>query len=190
MSTKLPSDLVAVGYVTGAYGVQGWVRIHPYSAQADALMHAKTWWIGRSLRDVDADPASFEDVERLDVKLHGDEVVAKLMGVIGRDSAQALKGSIVQIQRSHFPALSKNEFYWLDLIGANVENLAGHYFGKVEDLIDSGAHPILRVVLPLPVENSQTKEPPREYLIPFVERFVPTVDLENKKIIVDWELDY
>jgi 16S rRNA processing protein RimM len=33
-------------------------------------------------------------------------------------------------------------------------------------------------------------EQPSERLIPFVDQFVKTVDLEAKKITVDWGLDY
>ncbi len=182
-SLKLPTDLISVGHITGAFGVQGWVRIHPYSVQADALLHAKTWWLGRTeVRG--ADPETVSDVEKLEAKRHGEDVVARLMGVVGRDAAQALKGTVVQIQRSHFPVLSEGEFYWLDLIGLAVVNLQGESLGVVADLIDNGAHPILRVVL------AQAEPAAREYLIPFVAHFVPKVDQQNKSITVDWGLDY
>ena len=140
-SVKIPADLVLVGHITGAYGVQGWVRIHPYSAEASALLHAKTWWLSKTAAGV-----AEHDVEKLEAKIHGDDVVARIMGIVGRDAAEGLKGHVVQIQRSHFPVLSNNEFYWLDLIGLAVENLQGESLGVVTDLIDNGAHPILRVV--------------------------------------------
>jgi len=197
MTTQVPADLISVGHITGAYGVQGWVRIHPYSADASALLHAKTWWIGKSELRSEA-PTEVNDVEKLEAKRHGDDVVARIMGVVGRDAAEALKGSVVQIQRSHFPVLSNNEFYWLDLIGLAVENCQGETLGVVVDLIDNGAHPILRVVQTKAKEELdgiaaalvQKSAPAREYLIPFVEHFVPSVDQKNKKIIVDWGLDY
>ena len=51
---SVPSDLVTVGYISGAYGIQGWVRVKPYSADADALLGAKTWWLDKpELRDVE-----------------------------------------------------------------------------------------------------------------------------------------
>jgi len=184
-STRIPLDLVAVGHITGAFGVQGWVKIHPYSVEADALLHAKTWWLGKSELRSEL-PTDLHDVEKLEAKRHGEDVVARLMGIVGRDAAQALKGSVVQIQRSHFPPLSTNEFYWLDLIGLSVNNLQGEYLGEVVDLIDNGAHPILKVVGK--VDEQVNAE--REYLIPFVERFVPKVDQQGKKITVDWGLDY
>lgn len=173
----IPDDLVLVGYVTGAYGIQGWVRIKPYSADADAMLHAKTWWLDKTV---------LRDVDMMQAKIHGEDVVAQLMGVADRNAAEALKGATVQIRRSHFPLLDKDEFYWIDLIGLAVVNLQGETLGMVADLMDNGAHPILRVQGPAASEN----EKPREWLIPFVDQFVKAVDQAGKKITVDWGLDY
>lgn len=175
--TPIPDDLVLVGHVTGAYGIQGWVRIRPYSSDGDALLSAKTWWL---------DKPELHDVEMLQSKLHNDEVVARLMGVSGREAAEALKGATVQIRRSHFPALDNDEFYWVDLIGLAVVNERGEHLGVVGDLMDNGAHPILRVEQPM-VEG---EKPAPELLIPFVDQFVKTVDQAARLITVDWEADY
>ncbi|HYD97442.1 MAG TPA: ribosome maturation factor RimM [Noviherbaspirillum sp.] len=173
----IPDDLVLVGHVTGAYGIKGWVRIRPYSADADAMLHAKTWWLDKPvLRDVDA----------MQAKVHGEDVVAQLMGVADRDAAEALKGATVKIRRSHFPVLDDDEFYWIDLIGLTVENLQGEALGTVADLMDNGAHPILRVVQ----QEAAAGDKPKESLIPFVDAFVKTVDQQARKITVDWGLDY
>jgi 16S rRNA processing protein RimM len=181
----IPEDLVTVGYVTGAYGIAGWVRIKPFSDDADALLSARRWWLGK--------PESLElrDIDMLHAKSHGGDVVAQLMGVAGRDAAEALKGNEVRISRSHFPALSNDEFYWVDLIGLDVENMQGEQLGVVADLMDNGAHPILRVVKPA-AEAAQAGEAPKTpaTLIPFVDHFVKTVDQAAKKITVDWDLDY
>ena len=108
------------------------------------------------------------------------------MGVADRNAAEALKGSAVQVRRSHFPALSDNEFYWVDLMGLAVENLQGEALGTVADLMDNGAHPILRVQAPAMSETEKSKE----WLIPFVEQFVKTVDKQAGKVTVDWGLDF
>lgn len=178
---KVPEDLVLVGYISGAYGLNGWVRVRPYSADADALLNAKTWWL---------DKPEFRDVAMMQAKIHSGDVVAQLMGVADRDAAEALKGATVQIPRSHFPALSDNEFYWVDLIGLEVENLQGVRLGQVSDMMDNGAHPILRVAVSPSTEVVDDKAAPRELLIPFVDQFVITVDRTAKKITVDWGLDY
>jgi 16S rRNA processing protein RimM len=170
---KIPEDLVLVGYVAGAYGLQGWVRIRPYSAEADALLHAKTWWL---------DKPEMRDVTRMQAREHSGDIVAQLMGVADREAAEALKGATVQVSRSHFPALADDEFYWVDLIGMAVDNLQGEPLGTVADMMDNGAHPILRVK---PATDEQ-----QEMLIPFVDQFVIKVDREARKITADWGLDY
>jgi 16S rRNA processing protein RimM len=174
---SIPEDLVLVGHVTGAYGIHGWVRISPYSSDAEALLHAKTWWL---------DKPGLRDVDMLAAKRHGEDVVAQLMGVADRNAAELLKGATVQIRRSHFPALSDGEFYWVDLIGLPVENLQGESLGRVGNLMDNGAHPILRVQTAPMADTGK----PKELLIPFVDQFVKTVDQVGKKIMVDWGLDY
>ncbi|RJG00104.1 ribosome maturation factor RimM [Noviherbaspirillum saxi] len=175
----IPDDLVLVAHVTGAFGIQGWIKIKPYSSDADALLHARTWWI---------DKPFMRDVDMMQAKTHGDDVVAQLMGVADRNAAEALKGATIQVRRSHFPALSDGEFYWIDLIGLEVENLQGESLGKVADLMDNGAHPILRVTAPAPA--AVEGERPKEWLIPFVDQFVKTVDQTAGKITVDWGLDF
>ena len=173
---QVPDDLVHVGHVTGAYGIKGWVRIRPYSADADAMLHAKTWWL---------DKPSLRDVDMLQAKQHGEDVVAQLVGVADRDAAEAIKGAAVQVRRSHFPVLSNDEYYWVDLIGLAVVNLEGDTLGKVVDLMDNGAHPILRVQ-----ESDPESSKPREWLIPFVDQFVKTVDQQGNTISVDWGRDH
>jgi 16S rRNA processing protein RimM len=173
---EIPSDLLPVGHVLGPFGVQGELRIKPYSVDADALMSVRRWWI---------DKPALSDVEVLNVRRQGEDVVVKLVGVVGRDAAEAMKGAVVQVRRSHFPALANDEYYWVDLIGLRVVNLAGQELGLVGDLMDNGAHPILRVAVAAQGEN-----PDRELLIPFVDQFVKTVDRAAREITVDWESDY
>lgn len=169
----IPEDLIFVGHVLGAYGVHGWVRVRPYSTNADALLHAKVWWL---------DKPFLHDVDMRSARLHGGDVIAQLTGVSDRDAAENLKGSVVQIPRSRFPVLDDNEFYWVDLIGLSVENKRGLSFGRVVSIMECGAHPILQV--------ADVDQKSQEILIPFVAQFIQTIDQAAKKIVVDWESDY
>ena len=117
--------------------------------------------------------------------MHGGDVVAQIVGMLGRDAAEALKGAAVSVPRSQFPQLPADEFYWSDLIGLDVVNLQGEALGKVNDMMHNGAQSILKV---MPKEANDVKAPER--LIPFVDQFVKTVDTAAKKITVDWGLDY
>ena len=148
------------------------------------MLAAKKWWLEKA-------GSPKQDIEVMQSKGHSGDVVARLTGIPDRNAAEALKGSVVHISRKHFPALDDNEFYWVDLIGLSVENEQGEVLGIVSDLMDNGAHPILRVAVdPAKVQAEEKEAVTAEQLIPFVDQFVKTVSLQEKKIIVDWGLDY
>jgi len=175
---QAPDDLTQVGYVSGAFGVTGSIRVTPFSVDADALLSVKTWWL---------DKPGLQQVQVRTAKIHGGDVVAQLVGTLGRDAAEALKGAAVSIPRSEFPQLPEDEFYWSDLIGLEVVNLQGDALGTVTDMMHNGAQSILRIA---PVPDASVDEKSPERLVPFVDRFIKTVDQTAKKITVDWGLDY
>lgn len=176
---QIPDDLVQVGFVSGAYGVVGGIRVRPFSDDADALLHVTTWWL---------DKPGLRDLEVKRARLHGGDVVAQLVGVTDRDVAEALKGAAVLVPRSQFPQLDEDEFYWSDLIGLEVENLQGERLGVVHDMMSNGPQSILRITSAAAGDNAE--EAAIERLIPFVDQFVIKVDKDAKKIVVDWGLDY
>jgi 16S rRNA processing protein RimM len=173
---QIPDDLVQVGFVYGAYGIAGGIRVRPFSEDADALLHAKTWWL---------DKPGLHDVDVRRAKLHGGDVVTTIVGISDRNVAETLKGAAVYIRRAHFPVLEEDEFYWSDLIGLAVENLQGESLGVVADMMSNGPQSILRVA-----QVGADGESAPERLIPFVDQFIIKVDQDAKKITVDWGLDY
>ncbi|MFC5462512.1 ribosome maturation factor RimM [Massilia niabensis] len=175
---QAPDDLTQVGYVSGAYGIAGAIRVTPFSTDADALLNVKTWWL---------DKPSLRSVAVRTVKMHGGDVIATLVGMPGRDAAEALKGTGVYVSRSEFPSLEEDEYYWSDLIGMDTVNLEGEALGKVIDMMSNGPQSILRIE---PVAAPDTTDKAPERLVPFVDQFVKHVDLKAKKITLDWGLDY
>lgn len=180
-----PDDLVIVGYVSGAFGLQGWVKIRPYSTTADALLDSPVFWLENAAQA--GAVTNLREVKRLSSKVHGEDVVAQLDCAPDRTAAEALKGSVVKVSRQAFPQLEQDEFYWVDLIGLAVQNLQGEDLGVVRAMMDNGAQSILRVAASDVPESELMKH---EHLIPFVDHFVKEVDREARKIVVDWGIDY
>ncbi|WP_144156895.1 ribosome maturation factor RimM [Paraburkholderia sp. BCC1885] len=178
-----PEDAVEVGAIVDAYGLKGWIKVAAHADAGrggDALLSAKRWWLMKG-RERSSAPA-------LQAKIHSDSIVAHLGGTADRDEALALRGTQVYICRSDFPALDADEFYWVDLLGLDVVNLTGVALGKVADMIDNGAHSVLRIEYP--TTGKDGKPAAGERLIPFVGVYVKTVDQTAKQIVVDWEADY
>jgi len=176
---QVPADLIQVGYITGAYGLRGGIRVTPHSPDADALLSVKTWWL---------DKPALRPVQVRMAKQHSGDVTATLVDVDDRNIAEALKGATVQVSRADFPALPEDEYYWTDLIGLDVVNLQGEALGKVIDMMSNGPQSILRIQPAADPQAPDTKV--EERLVPFVDQFVKTVDLREKRITLDWGLDY
>ena len=178
----IPDDLIEVGYISGAYGLQGGIRVTPHSTDADALLNVKTWWI---------DKPSLRAVKVRSAKNHSGDVTATLVDLSQRDAAEALKGAVVRVSRADFPQLSEDEYYWTDLIGMDVVNLQGEALGKVTDMMHNGAQSILRITPVADAAPEAAKDATvSERLVPFVDQFVRTVDLQGRLITLDWGLDY
>jgi 16S rRNA processing protein RimM len=167
-----PADAVEVGVVLGAWGIKGGFKLQPHAADPQALFASKRWW----LRDGQGTPRLLKIVQ---AREQGDTIVASAQDIPDRNAAEALRGSRVFVARASFPSPGDDEFYWVDLIGLDVVNRDSAALGRVADLIDTGAHSVLRVV-----------EGESERLIPFVAAYVDDVDLAARRIVVDWGLDY
>ena len=180
-----PADAVEVGRVLGAWGVKGWIKLQPLGRDALALISAKCW----HLRWPDHGPtsAALSAVLRVtQARRHGDSVVAQVADCADRSQAEALRGARVFVSRASFPRTRNDEYYWVDLIGAQVINREQQVLGTVTGLIDAGGSDVLCVQ---PPETGPTARE-GEHLIPFVSAYVDTVDVTVRRIVVDWGLDY
>ena len=123
-----------------------------------------------------------------EAKTHSDSVVAKIDGLDDRNDAEALRGCRIFLPRSAFPKASKDEYYWVDLIGLNVVNREGVALGCVRDLMATGPNSVLCVEYQATQEDGSSKADER--MIPFVSAYVDSVDIAGKLITVDWQPDY
>jgi 16S rRNA processing protein RimM len=115
-------------------------------------------------------------------KMHSGNVVMSLDGVTDRDQALALKGARILVARDAFPKVEEDAYYWVDLIGCQAINLQNETLGEVLDVTENSAHGVIAIGDPV------TKE--IKYLVPFVKEVVQNVDLPNKAITLDWQLDW
>ena len=168
--------MIVLGRIVAPFGVQGWLRVHPFGDDPEAWRKMPQWWLSA---DVDA-PAECWTPRVLEaVKLHGDGVVAKLSGIDDRDASEALGSCYFGAPREALPVPEQNEYYSVDLIGLDVVNLQDQPLGSVKSLIETGANEVLGVA-----------DGERERLLPFVEQVVKEVNVAGKSVRVDWDRDW
>jgi len=186
-----PDDAVEVGSIVAAWGIKGWIKVQPYAADPQALFATKRWFLkpAANALGLGAGAAAFPArLKIVQAKEHGDGIVAQAQEVLDRTAAEALHGARIFVSRQSFPTADPDEFYWVDLIGLDVSNREGEPLGTVVGLIDTGPHSVLRVA-PATLAEGQTAQE-AERLIPFVASYVDSVSLPERRIVVDWGLDY
>jgi len=167
------NDFVVLGRLADPYGLQGWLRLHPFGDDPQAWAEMPVWWIGR-------EGGEWREARIKGFKAHGEGLVVLLDGVPDRTAAEALKGFLVGAPRSALPTPAEDEYYWADLISLEVVNTAGERLGTVDGLIETGANDVLRVV----------GEDGAERLVPFVSTVVLAVEKEAGQIRVEWGSDW
>ena len=164
--------MIVMGRVAAAQGLLGWVAIKAYTETVESLSEYPVWWLGD-----EKNPWREVSVEKFAVQSKG--LIAKFPGCNDRTAAEKYKGLLVAVPRSRLPQQSEDEYYWSDLIGLEVVNLAGARLGIVDNLMDTGANQVLCV-----------RGKDGEVLIPFIASAIQQVNLAEKIIRVDWSADW
>ena len=163
-------SLLCVGHILGAQGIQGWIRVFSNTSPRENILGYSPWLIEQD-----------GELVKVNIKgrLQGKHVLARLDGIEDRNQAESLAGCELYIQAEQLPRLEAGEFYWSDLIGLEVETLNAEPLGVIEAMMETGADDVMVL------------QGERERLIPFVmDEIVTEVDLENRRLVVDWSAEY
>lgn len=162
---------IQLGYVSGVFGVKGWIKAFSYTEPRNNLLAYSSWLLGKGekMRRVSIEDGHFQ----------GKSIVVKIVGIDTRDQAELLVGRGIYVERGELPDLAENEYYWADLVGLKVFSEAGDSLGIVNSMMETGANDVMVV------------RGDRERLIPFVQtQVVKLVDIEQGLLVVAWDPDF
>jgi 16S rRNA processing protein RimM len=163
------SALIQLGFVGAPFGVRGWVKLRSHTDPPERLLDHRSLVLGRG--------NAWQNYRIEASGRSGGALTVKLMGVEDRDQAQALRGAQVCVLRSELPQRDDRDFYRADLIGCEVVNLEGVGLGSVQHFLETPAQ-VLMVV-----RGAQ------EFWIPAGPRHLRRVDLQARRVVVDWSAD-
>lgn len=158
---------VSLGYISGVFGVKGWIKVFSYTRPRASILEYQTWYLNR------------QAVKVKQGHPQGQSIVAKLEHINDRDEARLLNRVEIEVKREQLPKLDNDDYYWSDLAGLAVYNLRDECLGNVDYIMETGANDVL-------VLKSE-----QACLIPWkIPEIVKQVDLQQGRIYVDWEADY
>ncbi len=160
MTSPATDTRIALAAVAGAHGVRGEVKLKLFGDSIDSLARQPSLTVGGLA------------LKLTDVRAGNKTAIARFEGIASREAAEALRGSLVEIDRVALPPLEPGEYYHSDLIGLTCVDSGGKPVGTVAAVEDFGAGELLDV----------EKADGKSSLIPFRDGIA---DLIDGRIVLD-----
>jgi 16S rRNA processing protein RimM len=156
-----------IGYVAGSHGLQGALRIRTEDPGSTTIGTLKRMFI-----ETAAARREFKVLGASALNAGNQRVM--LEGINDAEAAEALRGGAVMVAAGDLPPLKEGEFYYFQLVGAEVMLTDGRRLGTIEDIMSTGAHDIWVV-----------RDGAREVLVPVISDVVKAMDLVARRVTIE-----
>ncbi|MGW4813904.1 ribosome maturation factor RimM [Kitasatospora cineracea] len=158
---------LVVGKIGRAHGIRGDVSVEVRTDEPELRLGPGAVLL--------TDPAATGPLTVESGRVHSGRLLLRFAGVKDRTAAEALRGTmlIAEIDPDETPE-DPDEYYDHQLIGLDVVLADGTPVGELTEVVH------------LPYQDLLTVERPdgTEVLIPFVEQIVPTIDLDEQRVVI------
>lgn len=158
---------ISIGKILNFHGIQGEAKVGFSKSQADFLKSLKSVLIKTS--------NAYETLTITSCRFNKNFAIMKFKDINSINDIIPFKGELLYVEQTSLKEkLSDDEFLIEDLVGLEVFNESETKVGVVIGISNNGTNDYLNI-------KTKTK---RTSLVPFIKDLVPTVDLQNKKIII------
>jgi 16S rRNA processing protein RimM len=166
--TAAEAVTVVVGRVGRAHGIRGEVAVEVRTDDPDDRLAAGAV--------VSTEPSHLGPLAVAAARWHAGRLLLSFVGIEDRTAAEALRGAVLlaDVTARQRPS-DPDEYYDHELVGLTVEDLDSTVLGAVAEVVHLPGQDLLAVRGPGEAE----------FLVPFVAALVPTVDLEQRRVVVD-----
>ena len=159
-------EFLEIGQVVNVKGLKGEVKVNSFSEDSNRFEKLKKIILKQKGKE--------EEYEIEKVSYTKNQVILKLKGVNTIDDAEALRNSMILINRKDLGELPEDVFYIADLIGLEVYTDNNEYLGKVDDIYNTKSNDIYVI------KNDLGKQK----LLPGIDEVIKEINLDDGKIIV------
>lgn len=160
-------SLISIGIVQKPHGVRGELKIFP---KTDFI---KERFKKGQVVQFQLNGKTTELVIET-TRMHKGSVLIKFEGLNSLNDVEFFHKGELFVPRDEMHELPEDEYYFVDLVGCGVYRDNEH-IGTVTEIVETPAHPVMRI------EGEE-----RDILVPFVERFIASVDTSEKRIDINW----
>lgn len=157
-------DYIKVGKIVNTHGVKGYIKCIPLTDDLERFEELEYVYTEK------------DNIKRTidDVWYQKGLVCLKLKDIDDMDKAESFKDTYISIVEDQLRVLPENSYYLFDLEGMDVYSNNGDYIGKISEVYQTGANDVYEV-----------KNNKNSYLIPAIKDVVKSVNVQDKKMIIN-----
>jgi 16S rRNA processing protein RimM len=156
--------MIRVGQVTGAYGVDGAVKVLPLTDFDDRFTAGSAVMLDGAQREVEWSRAGHPGL------------VVKFRGIDNRTVADLFRGRYLEVPDEAVRPLSEGRFYHHQVVGLTVHTRSGQRLGQIAEVLERPANDVW-----------VSRDGVVEHLIPATKDAVVEVDVDAGRVVVaDW----
>lgn len=158
------SELVKIAIISGASGMKGEVRLRLFVDDIDLFVKPTILFDRSSNRQFFIES----------IRQTGNNVIAKIEGIVDRSSAESLKNTELFAFSSALPPLDEGEFYHSQLLGLETRLKNGEKIGIITAIQNFGAGDVIEI----------KKDSGESEMLPLRAPWVEQINIEQQYIII------
>lgn len=158
--------LLQVGVISSTHGVRGEVKVFPTTDDVKRFKKLKNVILDTGREHL---PLEVESV-----KFFKQFAILKFKGIDNINDIEKYKGKSLLVDRQNAVKLRKDEYFIADMIGMEVFTEDGELFGKLKDVLETGANDVY--IIDSPKHG--------EVLVPAIKHCILDVDIEGRKMVI------
>jgi 16S rRNA processing protein RimM len=159
---------IVLGTIVKPHGLNGAVKVKSYAESPESFT-------GSERLSLVSDDGRRFSVAVENASAMGKLVTLKIAGFHTRRQAEELVGCRVVVDRGDLPEAEEGEFYWHDLLGMEVYDASGNYYGILTSILPTGSNDVYVV----------KGEKGDEILIPGTFDAIREVNVPENKMIIE-----
>lgn len=152
-----------VGEIARPHGVHGEVKLNPTTDDAGRFRGMKEAYLELH--------GEYLPVQICVSSVTEKAVIVKIEGYDTPEQAQLLRGKYLCVDRQHAVKLPRDTYFVADLVGCEVTDTEGNAYGKLTDVLETGANDVYEI------EKGRL-------LVPALKKVLSSVDTNQKKIVL------
>lgn len=156
-----------IGQIVNTSGLKGVVKVNPFTDDISRFEELKKVFIEKN--------KELTEYEIEEVRYHKNQVLLKFKNIDSIEEAEKFRNCYIKISRKDAKELPEDTYFIVDLIDTNVYLENNEYVGKIIDVFSTGSNDVYVI----------KREENSDLLIPAIKDVVKSVDIKNKKMIIN-----